>query len=1264
MFSSQYSSAKKHHPLDFFHRIENEWGSYMPENVQNRINLLKIEFKFIDIFLTIQNFTNDPNMLKNVIHKVDALFHDSAFDTSKKYQNLERLTSLLQDKIWIIKIDIRANYSFFPRTSLQLLHEKNGIGNSKFVMEFIDGVIQNLSSKFMMEFIDGIVQNLCELVEIGDSNSVQIQEVLKELKLLKNLVGFLSKWCVDSESVYALFAHVLFVAGFAAMVAWLYMPGREDNGNEYLVPGEMNFLLSYIVRMRTKPVNPRIRKIYVDVLLALKGTMQSGLSRSIQNLYSVEIEAGFLEIFIHNLEEIRSICTLSRMEYLNHQMGSLEEMLKLLRANLISLPIQGLEFHLQDIDIVIVDVGLLIYSLYDREKQEEANQRLFLDLPRSIQHIKEVIFLVIRWAFQSNLPRVHGLGCVDFLLNNLKEFQVRYSDSHNSFVKNQLQVIQKELESLQPFLKDVAEELYNKHERLQHCAALLNGKAYEVEYIVDASIGKGVPDWCLVRWLFDIIKEIILIREEVAKIQEKRVFNFALHDTLDTEELTNTPRMTEEVVGFEDVMEKLREQLISGSKQLDVISVVGMPGLGKTTVANKLYSDEFVVSRFEIRAQCCVSQAYSRRNVLLSILRDAIGESPTLAKLSTDILADQLRKILLRKRYLILVDDVWEASVWDDLRCCFHDDNNGSRIILTTQHGGVAENAKSVSDPLYLRLLNDDESWKLLKQKVFGEESCSVLFSNIGKEIANKCRGLPLSIVLVAGMLTKMKKSEICWKQVAMNLCTDILSNSKTIIEQSYQSLPYHLKPCFLYFGVFLEDKEINVSILTWLWIAEGFIKSRDDKSLEDIAEGYLESLIGRNLVTVAKWSSSGKVKTCRIHDLLLCFCKERAKEKNLLRWMKRNLYLKVHSFMNCYRDQNVNTSSSIYSHKQLIQRHMSFNSEVVNLVEWISSCSLVGAVSFMEGRNKGSFSIVQSSHIYFRFIKVLNLEFIVIDSFPTELVYLRYFAARTSQKSITSSIANLRNLETLIVKPMRGKLILPLTLLKMVKLRHLQIYSKAHFTLNAAEESLETAKFVNLITLSSPTFCCVRDAELMLRTPNLRKLRCSFVGWGYPSREMSSLTRLETLSIKMDSCGSSPSNFPPNLKKLTLSNFTMYWLQSSIAMLPNLQVLKLVAVFFSKAEWKVRNDMFHQLKVLKVVDCPCFKKWNISDDAFPRLEHLVLRRCRYLEVIPSRFGDIPSLISIEVNSCKESLVESAMVIRETQVEVMQNYDFKVFIHK
>ena len=171
----------------------------------------------------------------------------------------------------------------------------------------------------------------------------------------------------------------------------------------------------------------------------------------------------------------------------NDQMAILQDMLSLIRANLIHLPILDLEFCLQDMDTVIVDAGLLIYSLYDSEGEkegmtlEDVNQALGLDLPGNIQPVKAMIYLIIRKAFQSNLPRIHGLGYVDFYLNNLKEFQSRHSDSL-AFVMNQLQIIQKELESLQPFLKAVAEELHDKHEETQKGATLLIGIAYEVAF--------------------------------------------------------------------------------------------------------------------------------------------------------------------------------------------------------------------------------------------------------------------------------------------------------------------------------------------------------------------------------------------------------------------------------------------------------------------------------------------------------------------------------------------------------------------------------------------------------------------------------------------------------------------------------------------------------------------------------------------------------------------------------------------------------------
>lgn len=391
-------------------------------------------------------------------------------------------------------------------------------------------------------------------------------------------------------------------------------------------------------------------------------------------------------------------------------------------ANLIHLSLQDLEFHLQDIDTVMVDVGLLVYSLYDNEEKKEAvlgeaNRELPLDLLSTIQHIKRVIYNITRKEFQSNLPRIHGIGYVDFLLNNLKEFQDRYSDSL-AFVKTQLYLIQKELESVQPFLLSVAQERHSNDDKLQHSVALLIGKAYEVEYIVDACISKKVPDWCLMLWLLDIIEEI---RAEVPKIQQKKMIevDLALHDTTNTgadhTPLELAPEMNEGIMGFDDVMKQLRNKLTNGPKELDVISITGMPGLGKTTLANRLYVDESVVSHFDVRAQCCVFQVYSRRGLLLSIL---IMLDVRFDKEKKDNeLAVILRQFLYPKRYLILIDDVWETTVWDDLRWSFPDDNKASRIILTTWYSKVAEEARCVSEPYPLRNFNFSESWKLLQSK-------------------------------------------------------------------------------------------------------------------------------------------------------------------------------------------------------------------------------------------------------------------------------------------------------------------------------------------------------------------------------------------------------------------------------------------------------------------------------------------------------------------------------------------------------------------
>ncbi|KAM3358999.1 hypothetical protein P3S68_021932 [Capsicum galapagoense] len=814
---------------------------------------------------------------------------------------------------------------------------------------------------------------------------------------------------------------------------------------------------------------------------------------------------------------------------------------------------------------------------------------------------------------------------------------------------NQLQIIQMELESSQPFLKAIAEEQLSDLNKIQHnTATQLIGKAYEVEYIVDATcISKEVPVWCLKRWFSDIVEEIKDIRAETENIEEKKGNEGAMNTvtTHTSSNLARTPKMNEEIVGFKDVIGKLRNQLIKGTKKRDAIAIVGMPGLGKTTLANRLYCDRLVVSHFEIRAQCCVSQV-SCKDLLLAILRDVTGEDSKFRANSAAELADKLPKALYFGRYLILVDDVWETSVWDDLVGGFHDDNEGSKIILTTRNHDVVNYARYKSEPHLLRMFSDDESWKLLRKKVFGEESCSADLMEIGQQIAKKCGQLPLSVALVAGILEKMERKEECWKQVANNLGPHIHRDSRAIIEHSYLNLPYHLRSCFLYFGAFLEASAINVSELTRLWISEGFIKSCESKSLEDIAVGYLDNLIRRNLVTVARRSSGGKVNACHVHDLLHDFCKERSKEENLLlltRWDK-------------------NDSTDAYSQGQPAHRLSISDENSGHNRELSSSWSIVGSI-ILHNQCLSNFQVYDILHS-FKFPKVLDLKSTTTRSYPIELVYLRYFAAAT-KKSIPSSIANLWNLDTLILENRHGGWSLPVILWKMVKLRHLN--TREGFVTENAEELQENT---SPETLSITQFFSVKDVKLVLeKTPNLRKLSCELKSVdNFKDHELTLPPRLETLNIHgplVISGKASPFCISaPNLKNLKITTFHLVPCHlSNIGLLQNLQVLKLYCITFDNEECEVREGEFPQLRFLKLNLCDSVSEWIVSDDAFPNLECLFLRFCKNLQEIPSCFQDISSLTSIEVDHCNKSVAKSARDIWKIQVEDYQNSGLQVLIN-
>lgn len=297
-----------------------------------------------------------------------------------------------------------------------------------------------------------------------------------------------------------------------------------------------------------------------------------------------------------------------------------------------------------------------------------------------------------------------------------------------------------------------------------------------------------------------------------------------------------------------------------------------MGGIGKTTLAKTIYNNLLIKQHFDIHAWATISQQYKAEDILSQLI-SSHGKSSDVKSVQLGL---QLHKTLSGRRYLIILDDVWSVQVWDRVKLFFPDNGNGSRVVLTTRVSNVAKECGSSC--FTMNLLDEDKSWKLFREKAFQHEDCPPHLEKIGKDIVKLCRGLPLSIVVIGGSLLKSPRNIGYWKDVARDIKSSPNSREKQesldVLYSSYNHLPPHLKPCFLYTGVFrCGFSSIPVSKIIQLWVAEGFIKPNGARLLEEIAEDYLKDLVDRNLILVGKRHDDGKIKSCDVHDLLRDLC-------------------------------------------------------------------------------------------------------------------------------------------------------------------------------------------------------------------------------------------------------------------------------------------------------------------------------------------------------------------------------------------------------
>ncbi|KAJ0695461.1 putative P-loop containing nucleoside triphosphate hydrolase, leucine-rich repeat domain superfamily [Helianthus annuus] len=744
----------------------------------------------------------------------------------------------------------------------------------------------------------------------------------------------------------------------------------------------------------------------------------------------------------------------------------------------------------------------------------------------------------------------------------------------------------------------------------------------------------------------DLLQNLLVNQQEMMMMMDNKIAA-----TGTTVNLSATEH-EEFIVGFDDDALLILDRLTGDRKKLDIISIVGMGGLGKTTLATKIFNDSLVEYYFDIRGWVNVSQAYSKRDMLVKLLA-SIGKSVHAAT-SESKLCETLYQSLKGRKYLIVIDDIWSCKSWDDVAPCFPDDKTGSRVLVATRLTEVASHTSQGGFTHNLRLLTEEQSWELLCRKTFRGYECPESLIETGKHIAKKCGGLPLAIVVIAGLLEKGEKRKDLWEKIAESVGSYIVNDPKGCLDTlalSYDHLPCHLKKCFLYVGGFPEDYEVRVQTLIRLWMAEGFIKESGQRSLEEEGKSYLMDLIDRNLLIVAEKSSNGGVKSCRLHDLLRHLCLKKADEIN---------FFKKVSTSALGRNPDSDSVSRVVK-----QRRLFTDKDVLTNI--YSRYFPTHTRSVLCFDDRGLLEHKTASWIpSFLLLRVLDLLNIPMFKFSKirMLVHLRYLAVWVCDHDSSFLNANFLSLETLIVKGNSQSLIYPseniVHLRQLPKIRHLRcdgITIPRDFTV----PTLSNLQTISRLILDHGTY-------LLLKCfPDIKKLGCSVCSTSSKDGRLSfsMLTHLEALNIykyrREPLTLSNPIRFPETLKKLTLKGLCLPWnYMSTIQRLPKLEVLKLLDSSFTGYRWETGDEQFHQLKYLKLTRLN-IRVWEASSINFPSLRKLAVRSCKDLREIPLVLGNISTLEYINIDSSNSRVLESVNRIQNAQRDI-GNYDIHVSI--
>ncbi|CAM0951138.1 unnamed protein product [Alopecurus aequalis] len=688
------------------------------------------------------------------------------------------------------------------------------------------------------------------------------------------------------------------------------------------------------------------------------------------------------------------------------------------------------------------------------------------------------------------------------------------------------------------------------------------------------------------------------------------------------------------LVGIERNRDLLIRWLTDDKQHHMVISVWGMGGVGKTTLVTHVYN--IIKERFERHAFVTVSQHCRPVELLRQILKKLCKKdhSVTLCEgadtMDRESLVDFMQSYLQGRSYILILDDLWDANVWFEIRDAFVGGDGSSKIVLTSRIHDVASLAKE-NYIIDLRPLDSQHSWDLFCREAFWkmeDKTCPRELEVWGRKIVESCDGLPIAIVCIGRLLSFRSQTCYEWEKVHKDIELQLTSNSvldmNLILKVSLEDLLNNLKNCFLFCCLFPEGYRIRRKKLIRFWVSEGFVKRSETRTEEEVAEDYLNELVNRCLLQVAKRNEFGRVRECRMHDVIRVLALSKSKEE---------MFSVVYGSSKTTSSLGKARRMSIQSADSMLPRHELAH---VRSLLVFDICVPMDALS--------------ASFISLKMLSVLDLEGTPVRSIPVQvfsLFNLRYLGLRGTEIDVLpKEIKKLQNLEVLDSYNTRITA-LPEEMTKLRKLRHLfasgiQDGTASNVTVSTGvtapqgkwhSTSLQTLQNLEANYEMLQNIACLSE---------LRTLGITAVRSDQSARLCSAISKLCNLQhLLVSSKGDEvlqlpPVQLPQTIQKLEiggpLDKATARNLFISVQCLENITHLHL---WFSK----INQDLFCYLRSDRLLSLCILHAFQgeimlFSAGSFPKLQSLLIHGAPQLRRIEIEEGSMANLVRLTVTGC------------------------------